>query len=123
MNMEQKQMLKKMVEFNQTAFDNTFNAMTLLQDQFKHVAKTVLEQANWLPAEGRKAIELQKALNEVKTLRGFIPICSSCKKIRDDKGFWQQVEIYISAHSDAVISHGICPECVNKLYPEFLQDK
>lgn len=55
--MEQKQMLKQMVEFNQTAFNNTFNAMTLLQDQFKHVTKTVLEQATWLPAEGRKAIE------------------------------------------------------------------
>jgi hypothetical protein len=48
MNMEQKQMLKQMVEFNQTAFNNTFNAMTLLQDQFKHVTKTVLEQATWL---------------------------------------------------------------------------
>lgn len=62
--------------------------------------------------------ELQKALDEVKTLRGFIPICASCKKIRDDKGYWQQIEDYISAHSDAVFSHGICQECVEKLYPE-----
>jgi uncharacterized protein Yka (UPF0111/DUF47 family) len=57
MNMDQKQMLKQMIDFNQATFNNTFNAMTLLQDQFEHVAKTVLEQATWLPAEGRKAIE------------------------------------------------------------------
>ena len=55
--MDQKQILKQMVEFNQTAFNNAFNAMTLLQDQFERVAKTGLEQATWLPAEGRKAIE------------------------------------------------------------------
>ena len=67
-------------------------------------------------------IELQKALDEVKTLRGFIPICASCKKIRNDKGSWQQIEAYISAHSDAEFSHGICPECAKKLYPDFVQD-
>ncbi len=55
--MDQKQMLKQMIDFNQATFNNSFNAMTLLQDQFENVAKTVLEQANWLPAEGRKAIE------------------------------------------------------------------
>ena len=65
--------------------------------------------------------ELQKALNEVKTLRGFIPICASCKKIRDDEGYWQQVEDYISEHSDAVFSHGICQECEKKLYPDLVE--
>ena len=55
--MEQKQMLKQMLEFNQAAFNNAFNALTLLQGQFEQVAKTALEQATWLPAEGRKAIE------------------------------------------------------------------
>jgi hypothetical protein len=59
--------------------------------------------------------ELHTALDEVKTLRGIIPICASCKKIRDDKGFWQQVEVYVSAHSDAMFSHGSCPECTEKL--------
>jgi hypothetical protein len=67
--------------------------------------------------------ELQKALDEVKTLRGFIPICASCKKVRDDKGYWQQVEDYISAHSEAVFSHGICQECERKLYPDLVQKK
>lgn len=61
--------------------------------------------------------ELQKALLEVKTLRGFLPICSHCKKIRDDKGYWNQIESYISNNSEAVFSHGICEECAEKHYP------
>jgi len=63
--------------------------------------------------------ELQRALAEIKTLRGIVPICASCKKIRDDAGFWQQVEVYVRDHSEAEFSHGICPECMKKLYPEF----
>jgi hypothetical protein len=62
--------------------------------------------------------ELQKALSEVKTLRGFLPICSSCKKIRDDTGYWNQLEAYIHNHTEAQLSHGICPDCAEKLYPD-----
>ena len=62
--------------------------------------------------------ELQKALSEVKTLRGFLPICSSCKKIRDDKGYWNKIEAYIHNHTEAQLSHGICPDCAEKLYPD-----
>lgn len=62
--------------------------------------------------------ELRKALSEVKTLRGFLPICASCKKIRDDAGYWNQIEGYIQEHSDAVFSHSICPECARRLYPD-----
>jgi len=62
--------------------------------------------------------DLQKAANEIKTLSGFIPICASCKKIRDDKGYWEQIETYIMEHSDAEFSHGLCPECMKKLYPD-----
>lgn len=58
-----------------------------------------------------KNIRLQKALDEIKTLRGIIPICSYCKKIRDDKGAWERIEAYISKNSDAQFSHGACPEC------------
>ncbi len=65
--------------------------------------------------------ELQKALSEVKTLRGFLPICASCKKIRDDKGYWTQIEAYISKHSDAEFSHGMCPDCAKKWYPEYFK--
>jgi hypothetical protein len=63
-------------------------------------------------------IELQKALAEVKTLSGMLPICAGCKKVRDDKGYWNQIESYLSDHSEAKFSHGICPECAKKLYPE-----
>jgi PAS domain S-box-containing protein len=63
--------------------------------------------------------DLQKALHEVKTLSGLLPICASCKKIRDDKGYWNNLEKYISEHSGAEFTHGICPECAVKLYPQF----
>jgi two-component system, response regulator PdtaR len=62
--------------------------------------------------------ELEQALGEVKKLQGILPICANCKKIRDDTGYWQQIEAYISDHSDAEFSHGICPDCAKKLYPE-----
>ena len=55
---------------------------------------------------------------EVKTLSGLLPICASCKKIRDDKGYWNQIESYIHKHSEAEFSHGICPECMDKIYGE-----
>jgi PAS domain S-box-containing protein len=66
--------------------------------------------------------ELQKALAEIKELRGFLPICSSCKKIRDDEGYWQQVEQYIQDRTDAQFSHSICPDCAKRIYPEFYKD-
>lgn len=62
--------------------------------------------------------QLSQALSEVKTLRGFIPICSKCKRIRDDQGYWDQVESYISRHSDAIFSHGVCPDCAEDLRGE-----
>jgi len=62
--------------------------------------------------------ELKDSIETIKTLRGLIPICASCKKIRDDKGYWNQIETYIQKHSEAEFSHGICPECARKLYPE-----
>ena len=61
-----------------------------------------------------QAEELRKALDEIKTLSGIIPICATCKKIRDDNGYWNQVEVYIRDHSDASFSHGICPDCMAK---------
>ncbi len=71
----------------------------------------------------KKNIELQKALDEVKQLRGFLPICASCKNIRDDQGYWEQIEVYISNHTEAIFSHGICPDCAVKLYPELFSKK
>ena len=63
--------------------------------------------------------ELHEALESVKTLSGMLPICASCKNIRDDRGYWNQIETYIQKHSEAEFSHGICPECAHKLYPEY----
>jgi len=65
---------------------------------------------------------LQASLSELKTLRGILPICSYCKKIRDDHGYWNQVEEYISKNSDADFSHGICPSCVDKHFPEIAEE-
>ncbi len=62
--------------------------------------------------------KLERTLSEVKTLQGLLPMCASCKKIRDDKGYWNQIERYIVQHSDARFSHGICPECAKRLYPD-----
>jgi len=64
-------------------------------------------------------LELQDTLAKVKILSGLLPICASCKKIRDDEGYWNQLETYIQEHSQAEFSHGICPECAKKLYPEY----
>jgi CheY-like chemotaxis protein len=69
-----------------------------------------------------QAEELRKALDEIKTLSGIIPICATCKKIRDDNGYWNQVEVYIRNHSDASFSHGICPDCMAKFEEQLLKD-
>ena len=66
--------------------------------------------------------ELRQALDHIKTLQGILPICSFCKKIRDDRGYWSQVEEYISKHSRAAFSHGICPDCMKQHYAEFADD-
>jgi PleD family two-component response regulator len=65
--------------------------------------------------------QLQEALDNIKTLSGFIPICARCKKIRDDEGYWEQVEVYIRDHTEAEFSHGICPDCAQELYPDLYE--
>jgi hypothetical protein len=83
------------------------------------LAQQEIEKRKKLEKEREKLIsELQQALSEIKTLRGFLPICANCKKIRDDEGYWQQIEKYIQDRSDAQFGHSICPECAKKLYPE-----
>ena len=70
----------------------------------------------------RLLIELREALGHVKQLGGLLPICSSCKKIRDDKGYWNQIESYIRDHSEVEFSHSICPDCAKRLYPDFVPE-
>jgi hypothetical protein len=64
---------------------------------------------------------LRQSIEKIKVLSGLLPICASCKKIRDDKGYWSQVEIYIAQHSDAQFTHGICPDCAKRLYPQLFE--
>jgi PAS domain S-box-containing protein len=66
--------------------------------------------------------KLRESLAEIKTLRGILPLCSFCKKVRDDKGYWERVDIYIHKHSEADISHSICPECFKKQYPDVYKE-
>ena len=66
---------------------------------------------------------LDRALASVKTLSGLLPICASCKRIRDDQGYWSQIESYLKRHTEADFSHGICPECAARLYPELKLDE
>jgi PAS domain S-box-containing protein len=81
------------------------------------------EEALWETSKERENLirELQYALDNIKTLQGLIPICANCKKIRDDKGYWNQVEGYISEHTDAEFTHGICPDCAKKLYGDLYE--
>lgn len=79
------------------------------------VGRRMVEMQNLLAA---KVDELNQALLQIRTLRGIVPICSWCKKIRDDKGYWNQVESYIQEHTEAEFSHGICPGCLRELYQD-----
>jgi DNA-binding response OmpR family regulator len=78
-----------------------------------------LAQKRWMDAERALITELEAALAEVKALSGLIPICAWCKQVRDDQGFWQQVESYVADHSQAKFSHGVCPVCLPKLQAQF----
>ncbi len=90
-------------------------ATAALVDARDNLEKRVALRTNELEKTNH---ELQAALSKVKTLSGLLPICASCKKVRDDQGYWSQIEDYIKQHSDADFSHSICPECMKKLYPE-----
>jgi methyl-accepting chemotaxis protein len=89
----------------------------------ENLQKEIIERKR-VEEEREKLIkDLQEALASVKQLSGLLPICSSCKKVRDDKGYWNQIEVYIRDHSETEFTHGICPECFKKLYPdESLED-
>ena len=67
--------------------------------------------------------DLQKSLADIKVLRGLIPICATCKRIRDDTGYWQKVEDYLRQHSEANFTHGVCPECAARVRKDFMKEK
>jgi hypothetical protein len=84
------------------------------------VLQDVTERQRWQDDQALLIAQLQEALGEVKTLTGLLPICAGCKKIRDDGGDWQHIEVYIRARTDAEFSHGMCPSCVEHWYPDLL---
>jgi hypothetical protein len=91
-----------------------FNIMSVnLRHNKDHLEEKVAE----------RTAKLQEALANIKKLGGLLPICASCKKIRDDEGYWKQVEVYIHEHSEAEFTHSICPECAKKIYPEYYKDQ
>lgn len=89
----------------------SFGAITNITE--RKLAEMALQEAN---------DKLQRALEQVKTLRGIVPICMHCKKIRDDKGYWNQVEVYVRNHTEAEFSHGLCPDCLQQVYPDLLDE-
>lgn len=100
-----------------TRFIVIFSILTILSCSIEFLREKYLNQ---LIAEKE---ELKKALNQIHVLKGMIPICASCKKIRDDQGFWTQIETYIKNHSDIEFSHGLCPECQAKIYPSLKKEQ
>jgi PAS domain S-box-containing protein len=81
------------------------------------ISKDITDRKRFEREQERLILELQQALAKVRTLSGLLPICSNCKNIRDDKGYWIQIEAYIHEHSEADFTHGICPQCKKVLYP------
>jgi hypothetical protein len=87
------------------------------------VLALVISNVRNFHAKEQLIFELQEALSKVKTLSGLLPICANCKKIRDDSGYWNRIESYIGEHADVQFTHGICPECARKLYPDLFDGK
>ena len=98
--------------------DNLLRLVPALQRELREAEER--KEHRRAEAEREKLLcELQRALAEVKTLSGLLPICAGCKRIRDDTGYWHQVEVYIKRHSNARLTHGLCPHCMEHLYPEY----
>lgn len=125
---------KKLLESNNQSRDvllSEFAALTghfdgLLNKFVKVVKISDLNERKLYRAKeqiNKKKDELETIIAKNRLLHGMLPICAACKKIRDDKGYWQEVEAYISDHTDTEFSHGICDECAHKLYPEYFKKK
>jgi PAS domain S-box-containing protein len=127
------QALRDLIEHN-VPFDQEFKIHRVLDREIVHVhskaeydphtkrvfgvVQDITERKRVEEERERLIVELQQAIEQVKTLGGIVPICSYCKKIRDDRGYWEQVEAYVSKHTEAQFSHGICPQCFEQFCPE-----
>jgi DNA-binding response OmpR family regulator len=112
-----------------SSFEAAVNARSELERANRELTaankRLIQEIAERKSAEEQKEVlleELKKVFADMKELRTLLPICSSCKKVRNDQGYWQQIESYIGEHSDAEISHSLCPDCAAKLYPEYFKE-
>jgi PAS domain-containing protein len=123
-----KSVLKEVVDIE--AFDGTrktiLNSTVMLKDEIDRPLGAIFVNQD-ISEEMRREREnlalirkLEEAMANIKELKGLLPICASCKKIRDDHGYWKQIEVYIQEHSNADFSHSICPDCAARLYPEFV---
>ena len=104
------------------AFEDVIHCFDLIVEPLQDAGGTLLGlicSATDITSSKNLIAKLQEALNQVQLLRGLLPICASCKKIRDQSEVWQPLESYIQAHSEAKFSHGVCPDCLRKLYPEY----
>ncbi|MBM9519176.1 PAS domain S-box protein [Desulforhopalus vacuolatus] len=104
--------------FEVSAYSLKFGQFVVVFNDITDQKNSEVEKDKLIDEKDKLIGELKKSMNEIKTLRGILPICSHCKKIRDDKGSWKQIEEYIRDHSEAEFSHGICQECAKKYYPE-----
>lgn len=86
---------------------------------FGELAAIALANSRYLELLNEKTVSLERALSEVKTLRGLLPICAHCRKVRNDEGLWTGLDAYLASHTDTRFSHGLCPECMRELYPEY----
>lgn len=102
--------------FNDPDGDSTFSGANFVRLSMFLFAALLISLLNGV--RRRLYSELQEALTQVKLLRGLLPICASCKMIRDEKGDWHQIESYISEHSEATFTHGTCPECFKRQFPD-----
>ncbi|MEW6367619.1 MAG: PAS domain S-box protein [Acidobacteriota bacterium] len=100
-------------------YDNTVRTEGVGSPVVRGLARDITDRLRADRERDKLIRELQEAVSKAKTLSGLLPICASCKKIRDDRGYWNRIESYIADHSEAEFSHGICPECFNRLYPEY----
>jgi PAS domain S-box-containing protein len=110
----------RMLHSDSTQFWGRLEATTFMDDKNNQICRVVISDIT----KSKDAEEaLQKANDEIKILRGCLPICASCKKIRDDNGLWNNVEDYLEDKTEAQFTHGICPECTKTLYPDYHKEK
>lgn len=124
--------LEKTIEDLQKALDESRQEAKYYQRIAENSGKRRIKEIHQLSEliSERKRVEaslrvernkLQKALAKIKKLSGLLPLCSNCKKIRDDKGYWNKIETYIRNHSEAEFSHGLCPDCAQALYSDYFK--